>query len=168
MNPSEYRPRCETCAALCCMAPDFVPGARFPEEKPARTPCRHLEGRACGIYRAREERGYHGCIAFTCYGAGQAVTNDLFGGRDWADEPGLREPMAVAFLRLYAVQEARFMLETLAFSGLSGARDAEREAMLAALDPGGAWSAARLAAAEAACPPERVRAWIGGLLPGSG
>lgn len=41
-----------------------------------------------------------GCVAYDCLGAGQRVTQALFGGRTWLEEPALRAPMAEAFLIL--------------------------------------------------------------------
>lgn len=166
MDLSRYDAACGDCAALCCMAFAFEAGDRFPDAKPRGVPCRHLSGHRCGIYGERAARGFHGCASFTCFGAGQAVTRGLFGGRSWREDDALREPMAEAFQRLCEVQEARFLLETMAFAGLAAEKEAEREAMLAALDPGGEWSMAALDRAEAACPPGRARDWMAGIVPG--
>ena len=153
MDLSEFEARCGACAGLCCMAFDFDAGDRFPIDKPAGTPCPHLSGHACGIYGARARHGFAGCRPFDCRGAGQAVTQALFDGRSWRDEPALTTPMAKALDDMFAVQETRFMLTTMEFAGLPPARERERKALLAALDPGGSWTAARLAVARDAVAP---------------
>ena len=61
--------------------------------------------------------------------------------------------MAKALDDMFAVQETRFMLTTMEFAGLPPARERERKALLAALDPGGSWTAARLAVARDAVAP---------------
>src|SRR4029453_3539536 len=33
--------------------------------------------------------GFHGCVVFDCFGAGQHLTQGTYGGRDWHAEPGM-------------------------------------------------------------------------------
>jgi hypothetical protein len=37
----------------------------------------------CAIHSQLASRGFPGCVAFDCYGAGQRVTQALFGDSDW-------------------------------------------------------------------------------------
>jgi hypothetical protein len=102
------RADCARCAALCCLALAFDRSERFAIDKPAGEPCPHLTGCGrCSIYAARRSHGFGGCVAYDCLGAGQRVTQDLFGGRSWLEEPALAAPMMRAFV---AVQRAHAQL----------------------------------------------------------
>ncbi len=165
MTSEDFLHDCTRCAALCCMAPQIVKSARFPIDKPAATACPNLDGCGlCRIHDDREAHGFKGCIDFTCLGAGQVVTQDLFGGRSWQDDPALLDPMARAFLDLYRVQEARWLLMTAAFMGLPADREAERKEMARIYEPGpDGWSKPVLDRMLAAQPPNRVRDWLRSL-----
>ena len=56
----------------------------FAFDKPAHSACRYLtlENR-CAIHARLASRGFPGCVAFDCYGAGQRVTQELFNGMSW-------------------------------------------------------------------------------------
>jgi hypothetical protein len=84
---------CGRCSGLCCVAPAFARSADFALDKPAETPCPNLlvsvPGRSdapCGIHASLPERGFPGCVAFDCFGAGQRVTADWRDGPDAARE----------------------------------------------------------------------------------
>ncbi len=102
----ELRADCGRCAALCCVAPPFAVSADFAITKPAGRPCPHLSpGFRCGIHADLRERGFPGCAAFDCFGAGQQVTQETFGGRDWRRDPQLASPMFAAFAVLRQLRE---------------------------------------------------------------
>jgi hypothetical protein len=74
---------CDRCRALCCVGPAFARSADFAVDKPAGQPCRHLRGDArCGIHTELRQRGFPGCVAYDCFGAGQHVVQVTFGGRE--------------------------------------------------------------------------------------
>jgi hypothetical protein len=53
-------------------------------------PCPNLrDDFRCGIHAQLRERGFPGCEVFDCFGAGQRITQETFGGRAWREEPGL-------------------------------------------------------------------------------
>ncbi len=106
MDAMTLRADCSQCAALCCVGLAFDRSALFGFDKPAGEPCRHLgdQGR-CRIHAERDARGFGGCIAYDCLGAGQYVTQQLFGGRSWRDDPALLEPMLEAFAAVREVHE---------------------------------------------------------------
>ena len=105
MNTVSLRPDCARCAALCCVALAFDRSEMFGFDKPAGEPCRHLTaGGRCTIHAERAARGFAGCVAFDCLGAGQQVTQAVFGGRSWRDDPELLEPMMRAFSALKAAR----------------------------------------------------------------
>ena len=79
---------CTACAALCCVAPAFAKSSDFAINKPAGKACPNLaDDFRCGIHQQLEPRGFHGCVVFDCFGAGQRITQETFGGRDWRSAP---------------------------------------------------------------------------------
>lgn len=82
--PDDLTHNCDNCQGLCCMAHKHNPRDGFPilNPKPPGVPCQHLEiGQniekrlySCGIYQKLEEDGWTTCTRFSCYGAGQAVS----------------------------------------------------------------------------------------------
>jgi Pentapeptide repeats (8 copies) len=78
------RANCDRCAALCCVAPAFRASADFAIDKAAGVPCPNLRAdHRCGIHARLRERGFPGCAAYDCFGAGQRVT--AAGGGDSAE-----------------------------------------------------------------------------------
>lgn len=156
-------PDCTACAALCCMAFAFEPGGDFPIDKPAGLPCPNLSGDRCAVHARRAALGFHGCIGFDCLGAGQRVTQEVFAGRHWRDDPALAVPMIEALRAMRAVHRAIELLRLAERLPLSGAEAGERAALLAALDPAGGWHAAALAGFEGGVLAKRASAFLSGL-----
>ena len=87
---AHLRADCSRCAGLCCVAPAFAASADFAVDKPAGVACPNLrEDFRCGIHAQLRERGFPGCTVFDCFGAGQRITQDTFGGRSWREAPEL-------------------------------------------------------------------------------
>jgi hypothetical protein len=79
---------CSRCAGLCCVAPEFAASADFAIDKPAGTPCPNLQDDfRCGIHDRLRPAGFPGCTVFDCFGAGQRITQQTFGGRSWREAP---------------------------------------------------------------------------------
>ncbi len=115
MNIPDLRADCARCAALCCVALAFDKSKHFGFDKAAGQRCPNLsDGGACRIHAARAQRGFGGCVSYDCLGAGQRVTQEIFGGRTWLREPDLLGPMANAFLTL---TRAHRLLELLREAG---------------------------------------------------
>src|SRR5262249_52572721 len=96
------RPRadCARCAGLCCVAPAFSASADFAIDKAAGQPCPNLRPDfRCGIHARLRQRGFPGCAAYDCFGAGQKVTQVTFGGQDWRRAPGI----AAQMFRVFAI-----------------------------------------------------------------
>ena len=92
------RPDCSNCFALCCTAFGFARSADFAIDKPAATPCPNLDqDSSCTIHDRLRPRGFRGCTVFDCFGAGQAVSQQLFAGISWRDAPDSRQEMFAAF-----------------------------------------------------------------------
>lgn len=87
MDAADLRADCARCSGLCCVALPFARSADFAIDKPAGTPCLHLhDDFRCRIHGELRERGFPGCVAFDCFGAGQRVTRDQIGGATWRTE----------------------------------------------------------------------------------
>jgi uncharacterized protein YjbI with pentapeptide repeats len=145
----DLRADCERCFGLCCVAPAFSASADFAIDKRAGQPCPNLgPDFRCGIHGTLRRRGFPGCAAFDCLGAGQKVARVTFGGRDWRQAPETAPRMFAAFAVMRQLHELLWYLtEALALAParplhgeLSAALDAtERltrldEAALLALD----------------------------------
>jgi len=109
------------------MALAFDRSSLFALDKPAGQACPNLDKcGACTIHDTRAERGYGGCIAFDCQGAGQRTTA-LFAARgSWMQDPLLIEPISRAFGQLLRVHEHLSLLEVAETLNLSRA---EREVL---------------------------------------
>lgn len=97
---------CGRCLALCCVGPGFSASADFAVDKPPGQPCTHLRPDArCGIHDELRPRGFPGCVAYDCFGAGQHIVQVTFGGR--SREPGMYAVLPV----LRGLRELRWYLE---------------------------------------------------------
>ncbi|GGJ74703.1 hypothetical protein GCM10010123_00820 [Pilimelia anulata] len=105
------RADCGRCSGLCCVAPAFAASADFALDKPAGRPCPHLDDAyRCGIHDHLRDRGFAGCTVFDCFGAGQRLTLETFGGRDRRRHPELAAPMFAALPVLRALHELLWYL----------------------------------------------------------
>ncbi len=112
---STLRADCERCCGLCCVVPTFAASADFAIDKPAGRPCPNLEADfRCSIHDHLRRRGFPGCTAYDCFGAGQQVTEVTFGGRDWRRAPETAVRMFEAFGTVRGLHElCWYLLETL-------------------------------------------------------
>jgi uncharacterized protein YjbI with pentapeptide repeats len=89
---------CGRCFGLCCVVPGFSASADFPVDKPAGRPCLNLaESFRCSVHDELRPRGFVGCTVYDCFGAGQQVSQVVFGRRDWRTTPEIAEPMFRVF-----------------------------------------------------------------------
>lgn len=122
--PTHLKADCSACAALCCVIPPFDEVQGFGFDKPAETPCHHLcADNRCGIHAGLIDRGFAGCVAFDCLGAGQRLTAqavERFGSADWRARPDVARWLFAAYPRVREAQEwlARLSLAA-AVSGLA-------------------------------------------------
>jgi hypothetical protein len=158
------RADCSRCQALCCVSLAFDQGESFAFDKPANVACPQLkQDFDCRIHRELTARGQAGCAAYDCYGAGQRVTQELFGGRSWRKEPPLQSEMFEAFLRLKRVHELRLLLHEAGRLRLSGSRQTERKLLLTRLEPPDGFSCESLAALPLTALEASAHAWLRGL-----
>jgi len=105
MRRADLVPDCGRCAALCCVATSFEASSAFAFSKAAGERCRNLmRDHRCAIHASLAARGFAGCAAYDCYGAGQRVTQAFAA----AGRPE-RERNA-AFLALKVVHELLWQL----------------------------------------------------------
>ncbi|MEW2544546.1 pentapeptide repeat-containing protein [Streptomyces sp. NPDC047002] len=102
----ELRGDCADCFGLCCVALSFSAADGFPSDKGAGEPCGHLrEDFGCAVHRELRPRGYTGCAAYDCFGAGQKASRHTFGGVDWRREPARAPAMFAVLPVLRQLQE---------------------------------------------------------------
>ncbi|GAB6930307.1 pentapeptide repeat-containing protein [Paenibacillus sp. JCM 10914] len=84
----ELQSDCERCFGLCCVALPFAASADFAIDKDGGTPCPQLQTDfRCSIHNELRQQGMRGCTVYDCFGAGQAVSQITYGGRDWREYP---------------------------------------------------------------------------------
>ena len=124
---SKFRADCSRCCGLCCVVPDQLAVQGFRVDKPADTPCVHLNDRhRCAIHATRQLQGYPACRGFDCFGAGQWITQHLFGGYHWTHSPHLARQMFFAY-RYWA---PRFEAAALVEAALPHVRDDARASLV--------------------------------------
>ncbi len=80
-------------------------------DKPAGTPCLNLaDDFSCTIHDTLRPRGFRGCTVFDCFGAGQHVSQDLFGGISWRTRPETAGDMFRAFAVVRQLHETLWYL----------------------------------------------------------
>jgi uncharacterized protein YjbI with pentapeptide repeats len=104
------------------VAPAFSASADFAIDKPAGHPCPHVQADyRCGIHQDLRRRGFPGCAAYDCFGAGQQVCQVTFGGRDWRQDPGAATQMFRVFVIMRQLHELLWYLAAaLALPAASG------------------------------------------------
>ncbi|MFN3130505.1 hypothetical protein [Roseibium sp.] len=109
--PIDLEPDCSKCAALCCVVFAFDKSESFGLDKAAGKECPNLNiDNTCKIFEERVERGFPGCVSYTCFGAGQRVTQEVFGGASWREEPALKARMGAALSVLRRIHEQLVLL----------------------------------------------------------
>jgi hypothetical protein len=109
---SKFRADCSACCGLCCVVPDQLAEQGFRHDKPAETPCAYLNGlHRCSIHATRHIHGYKACEGFDCFGAGQWITQHLFGGANWRHSSDLARQMFSAYRHWTPRFEAAALIE---------------------------------------------------------
>jgi hypothetical protein len=104
-------PDCARCFGLCCVAPAFSASEDFAIDKAAGQACPNLRADfRCAIHTTLPERGFGGCAVYDCFGAGQKVAQETFGGRDWRQDPGRAPQMFAAFMVMRQLHELLWLL----------------------------------------------------------
>jgi hypothetical protein len=133
-NMVSFSPKCDDCAALCCVMLPFDGGEDFGFDKAAGEACKHLKQHACGIHADLAEQGFAGCQRYDCLGAGQRVVQEVFAGQSWRSDISLIGPMEQAFRAMRRLHEDHALLEAAARLPLTNAEEAQRLTLLTDLD----------------------------------
>lgn len=100
-------PDCGSCFALCCTALGFSRSTDFAIDKPAGEPCPNLSEATfgCTIHAELAPRGFRGCTAFECFGAGQHVAQGTYAGQSWRAVPDSTTQMYAVFIVMRQLHE---------------------------------------------------------------
>jgi len=121
-------PDCTRCVGLCCVALPFRPSHGFAFPKDAGEPCRHLgTSYGCGIHASLREAGMSGCTAYECFGAGQHVTQVVYGGASWRDSADGGAEMFAVFAVVQRLHEMLVLLDQASALGFEAELDSLRE-----------------------------------------
>jgi uncharacterized protein YjbI with pentapeptide repeats len=122
------RADCSRCFGLCCVAPAFSASVDFAVDKPGGRACSNLRTDfGCGIHDRLREQGFKGCTVYDCFGAGQRIAQQTFGGRDWRTSPDLARPMYAAFAVMRDLHELLYYVtEAIELTSAAGVTDAAR------------------------------------------
>jgi uncharacterized protein YjbI with pentapeptide repeats len=102
---------CARCFGLCCTALPFRRGADFAFDKRPDDPCRNLDDAfACSIHTTLRADGMTGCTVFECFGAGQHVSQQTYGGVSWRAAPETASEMYAVFARVRDLHELLVLL----------------------------------------------------------
>ncbi|WP_323036607.1 hypothetical protein [Pararhodobacter sp.] len=146
------------------MALAFDAGEDFAADKPACAACPKLDGAfSCTIHETLDAAGYSGCRKFSCLGAGQRVTHDVFAGQNWRDQPALMVPMAEALAALRRIHQDLELLVTARTLPLPAAAAAQCEALIEEHAPDTGWTRDSLAAIDASDLKSRTAGFIRSL-----
>ena len=92
----ELRADCANCVGLCCVSHTFKKSAYFAITKPAGQVCPHQRAdHFCGIHDSLRDKGFKGCTIYDCFGAGQRIVHETYGGRDWRSAPEMLDTFPV-------------------------------------------------------------------------
>ena len=105
-------PDCARCVGLCCVALPFRPSHGFAFAKDAGEPCRHLDDAyRCSIHASLREAGMSGCTSYECFGAGQHVTQVVYGGATWRGSADGGAEMFAVFAVVQRLHEMLVLLD---------------------------------------------------------
>jgi uncharacterized protein YjbI with pentapeptide repeats len=102
---------CEKCFGLCCVALYFSASEGFPKDKAAGTPCSNLNQEfKCGVHKDLRKKGFKGCTAYDCFGAGQKIAQVTYEGQDWKQGKQPAKQMMEVFLIMRQLHEILWYL----------------------------------------------------------
>ncbi|WP_411957955.1 hypothetical protein [Paracoccus homiensis] len=166
MGSDFFADDCSRCADLCCVAYAFDKGEAFGLDKPAGAPCPNL--RSCGgciIHDRRLERGFAGCISYSCAGAGQRVTQQMFAGASWRDDPALIAPMSAALRQTRRLHDWLQLLQEARKLPLSPDQSATATRLIGLLTPGDGLTAKWLECTVTDATKQSIMAFLASLRP---
>lgn len=107
----KWQSDCEKCFGLCCVALPYAKSADFAFDKNGGIPCRNLgPDFRCGIHEQLRDTGFHGCVSYECFGAGQHVSQVIYEGKDWREHAELANQMYAVFPIVQQLHEMLYYL----------------------------------------------------------
>jgi len=100
---------------------------------------------------------------YSCLGAGQRVTQDIFQGRSWKDDRSLLKPMMEAFRGMRLVHDLALLMNEAAKLPLQPQERQEQRRLSAELRPASGWTQASLEAFERGATPSDIRRFLRSL-----
>jgi uncharacterized protein YjbI with pentapeptide repeats len=89
----------------------YAKSADFAFDKEGGTPCPNLDSEyRCKIHQNLRENGFHGCVGYECFGAGQKVSQITFNGCNWREHPELAKEMFEVFPIMQQLHEMLLFL----------------------------------------------------------
>lgn len=129
------------------MALAFDTAQGFGIDKPNGVACPNLgHNDQCTIHANRCREGFSSCVTFDCGGVGQYVTETVFAGARWRDDPALTDPMTTAFSTVREIAALTEMVDVALALDLTDADRAVLADHRESLWPDRPWTAASLAA----------------------
>lgn len=111
MSRQNLRVDCQNCFGFCCVALYFSASEGFPVDKDAGKPCPNLKSDfSCNVHKDLRSLGLKGCTSYDCFGAGQKVAKDTYGGHDWHQVPESAKQMYEVFLIMRQIHEMLWYL----------------------------------------------------------
>lgn len=108
---NHLRADCENCFGLCCVALPYTKSADFAFDKDSGTPCRNLQSNyLCGIHNDLRNKGFRGCSAYECFGAGQKVSQSTYNGKDWRTNKYIAQEMFDVYPMMQQLHEMLWYL----------------------------------------------------------
>ncbi|MDQ0970123.1 uncharacterized protein YjbI with pentapeptide repeats [Neobacillus niacini] len=108
---NHLRADCENCFGLCCVALPYAKSADFAFDKDGGTPCRNLQSNyLCGIHNDLRNKGFRGCSAYECFGAGQKVSQSTYNGKDWSTNKDIAQEMFDVYPMMQQLHEMLWYL----------------------------------------------------------
>lgn len=108
---NNLRSDCENCFGLCCVALPYSKSADFAFDKEGGTPCRNLQSNfLCGIHTDLRSKGFRGCSAYECFGAGQKVSQSTYNGKDWRTNKDIAQEMFDVYPMMQQLHEMLWYL----------------------------------------------------------
>lgn len=98
----------------------------------------------CNIHDDLGASGFLGCVRYTCFGAGQRVTEEVFKGQNWQQDHALLPPMLECFFIMTHIHE---LLVILTEANKLDLPEVKRESIMGyikQLNPTDGWNVARL------------------------
>lgn len=107
----KFKIDCGQCFGFCCVALYFSKCDGFPIDKIAGKPCINLKNDfSCKIHKNLREKGLKGCTSYDCFGAGQKVAQETYGGNNWMESSSSADEMFETFLVMRQLNEMLWYL----------------------------------------------------------